>query len=125
MCEIVFVSIDLLYRGVRAFIAMGPKCLMCMFVFLSGLDDFLGLACFIEFLTSECVIMIWYWGDFVFLLLFCDGQSVFSCLLGLCISPRARGHLIAKFEHSSGIYHLKEHRLGFQKMKLLSVYVGG
>ena len=40
-------------------------------------------------------------------------------------SPRARGHLIAKFEHSSGVYHLKEHRLGFQKIKLLSVYVGG
>ena len=42
-----------------------------------------------------------------------------------CYSPRARGHLIAKLEHSSDVYHLKEHRLGFQKMKLLSVYVGG
>ena len=45
--------------------------------------------------------------------------------LAYTISPRARGHLIAKFDHCSGVYHLKEHRLGFQKMKLLSVYVGG
>ena len=39
-------------------------------------------------------------------------------------SPRARGHLIARIENSSGVYHFKEHRLGFQKMKLLSVHVG-
>ena len=52
-------------------------------------------------------------------------DSLITIIIHSYNSPRARGHLIAKFEHSSGVYHLKEHRLGFQKMKLLSVYVGG